>query len=125
MAAEKHVFADAQLRNEHEFLMNDVDAEIVSLVWGLNLDWPALPEHLPPVRFIKPGNDLHERRLSGAIFADQRMNLAGTHVEGDVVKHGDAAERLRYVLHSKAQVAISRQHLWCLRVQEGIFHFSL
>src|SRR6266851_8680422 len=110
MAAEKHVFADAQLRNEHEFLMNDVDAEIVSLVWGFNLDWLTLPEHLPPVRFIKPGNDLHERRLSGAVFADQSMNLAGTYVEGDVVKHNNTTERLRYVLHAQERFrALHRQ----------------
>src|SRR5258706_7994250 len=126
MPPEKDVFADAQLWNEHEFLMNDVDAEIVRLVRGFDLDWLALPEDLPPVCFIQPGDDLHERGLSGAVFADQSMNLSGPNVEGDVIKHDNTTKRLRYVLHAEEQARISRQYLWCLPVKRvfSIFHFS-
>src|SRR6266404_2741390 len=111
MPAEKHVFADAQLRNEHEFLMNDVDAELVSLVWGFDLDRLALPEDLPPVRFIQPGDDLHERGLSGAIFADQSMNLAWPHLEADIVEHPYTAKRLGDVLHAKERIRASRRQM--------------
>ncbi len=111
MPAEKNVFPDAQLRNEHEFLMNDVDAEIVSLVWGFDLDWPALPKHLPAVRLISPGDNLHERGLAGAVFADQCVHFARTHLEGHVVEYGDAAERLCDVLHPEERFSVLRRQL--------------
>ena len=111
MPAEKHILSDAQLRNEHEFLMDDVDAEIVSLVWGFDLDRLSLPEHLAPIGLIQPRDDLHERRLTGAVFADQGVNLAGPHLEADVVKHDDTAKRLGYVLHAKERFIFSRRQL--------------
>jgi len=110
MSPEKDVFADAQLRNEHEFLVNDVDAEIVSLVRGLDLDWLALPGQLPAIRLISPRDYLHERRLTGAVFANQCVYFARTHLEGYVVEHGDAAEGLCDVLHPEERFMIpSRQ----------------
>src|SRR2546430_2438360 len=99
MTAEKNVFADAQLRNEHEFLMNDVDTEIVSLVRGFDLDWPAPPKHLPAVRLVSPGDNLHECGLAGAVFADQGVHFARKHLEGHIVEYGHAAEGLRDVPH--------------------------
>ena len=39
--------------------------------------------------------DLHQRRLAGAVVADQRHHLAGMHVELDVGQRRDRAEMLR------------------------------
>ncbi len=111
MPAEKNVFAYAQLRNEHEFLMNDIDAEIVSLVRGLDLDGPALPKHLPAVRLISPGDNVHERGLTGAVFADQCVHFARTYLEGHVVEYGDAAEGLGDVLHPEERFRLLRRQL--------------
>src|SRR5437773_2230836 len=122
MPAEKHIFADAQLGNEHEFLMNDVDAQIVSLVRGFNFDWLALPEKLSPVCFIEPGSDLHERGFSGAILADQSMDLAGPHIETDVFKHGDTAKGLGDVVHSQERFRVLH-HQWCCPRPMGMFYF--
>src|SRR4030095_11498337 len=99
MAAEKNVFAYAQLRNEHEFLMNNIDAQIVSLVRGLDFDWLALPKHCSAVSPISPADNLHKRRLAGAVFTDQCVNFSRTHLAGYVVEYGDAAEGLCDVLH--------------------------
>src|SRR2546430_2771157 len=106
MPAKKNVFADAQLRNEHEFLMNDVDAEIVSLVRGLDLDGPALPGQLPVVCLICPGDNLHERGFTGAVFADQCVHFAWTHREGHVVEYGDAAEGFCDVLNPEERFRV-------------------
>src|SRR6266496_4030054 len=124
MTAEKNVFAYAQLRNEHEFLMNDIDAEIVSLVRGPDLDGPALPGHLPAVRLISPGDDLHERGFAGAVFTDQCVNFAQTHREGHVVEYGDAAEGLCDVLHPEERFRVLRRQLRCGQLLFSIFHFS-
>ena len=45
-------------------------------------------------RLVDPGEDLDERRLSGAVVAEQAQNLAAVDFERDVVKYVDRAERL-------------------------------
>ena len=40
------------------------------------------------------GEDLHQRRLAGAVLAHERVNLAGAEVEVDAVERGDAGEAL-------------------------------
>ena len=117
MPPEKDVFADAQLRNEHEFLMNYVDAEIVSLVRGLDLDGSALPGNLPAVCLIRPGGNLHERGFTGAVFADQCVNFARTHLEGHVIEYGDAAEGLCDVLHPEERFRVLRRQLFMASVK--------
>src|SRR3990172_1329283 len=99
MSSQKNVFADTQLGNEHEFLVDDVDAELMSLVRGLDLNWPALPKHSPAVCLITTRNNLHECGLAGAVLADQRVNLARTHIERHIVEYGNTAEGLCDVLH--------------------------
>src|SRR6185295_3908802 len=111
MTSEKDVFTDAQLRNKHQFLMNDVDPELVSLVWSFDFDRMALPKNLAPVRFIESSDDLHESGFAGSVLADQRVDLSGLHFETHVVKHGDAAERLGDVCHSQERLGIVHKSL--------------
>src|SRR5260221_14486265 len=40
-------------------------------------------------------DDVHQRRLAGAVFADQGVDLAGTHGQVDVVVGDHARPRLR------------------------------
>ena len=44
------------------------------------------------------GEDLQERRLAGAVLAEQAEHLAGPHVERHVVERGDADEALAEAL---------------------------
>src|SRR6185369_9322449 len=104
MTPQKNVFTDAQLWNQHQLLMNDVDPELVSLMRSFDFDRLALPKNLAPVSFIESGDDLHERRFTRAVFADQRVDLAGPHFEAHVVKHGDAGKRLGDVRHSQERL---------------------
>ena len=46
------------------------------------------------VRAVDAGEDLHQRRLAGAVLADQRVDLAGPEIEPGVVEGVDARERL-------------------------------
>jgi len=43
---------------------------------------------------VHPGDDLDQRRLAGAVVAEQTDDLPGPQREVDVVEHLDAAERL-------------------------------
>ena len=47
------------------------------------------------VRLVDAREDLHERRLAGAVLADQAVHLAATHVEVDAGQHAHAEEALR------------------------------
>ena len=51
------------------------------------------------VRRVHAGQGLHQRRLAGAVLADDRMDLAGLQVEVHTVEDLDADEALSYALH--------------------------
>ncbi len=46
------------------------------------------------VALVDAREDLHERRLAGAVLADEAVHLAGAKGEADAVQHGHAEERL-------------------------------
>ena len=56
------------------------------------VDRLALHEDLALVRLVEPVEDVHQRRLAGAVLAEQRVDLALAHVEVDVVVGDDARE---------------------------------
>ena len=62
------------------------------------LDRLAVHEHAPRGGLLHAGEDLHQRRLAGAVLADEDVDLAGVDVEGDVVEGGRAREDLGDVL---------------------------
>ena len=65
-------------------------------------DLLAVDAHGAGVARVDAGQDLHQRRLAGAVRAEQRHHLAGLDDEVDVVEHGDAAERLADAAHLEA-----------------------
>src|SRR5581483_5503441 len=50
---------------------------------------------------IKAANAFEERRLAGAVRADDAHQFAGGDVEGDAAVGGDAAEALRHAAYAK------------------------
>jgi hypothetical protein len=48
------------------------------------------------VRVVEPVEDAHERRLPGAVLAEQRVHLSVAQIEIDVVVREDAWKLLRY-----------------------------
>ena len=59
----------------------------------------ALDQDLALVRVVQPVEDVHQRRLAGAVLAEQRVHLAFAEVEADVVVRDDARKALRDVAH--------------------------
>ena len=57
---------------------------------------------LPCVARIDAGDDLAERRLAGAVLAEQRADLAGLDAHRHVVERPHAGEELRQVLDRRA-----------------------
>ena len=62
---------------------------------GAERDALAFDPDLALVRVVEPVEDVHERRLAGAVLAEERVHLAPAQVEVDVVVGEDAGEPLR------------------------------
>ena len=54
------------------------------------MDFTALPKHPAGIGFHDAGDNLHERGLTGAIFAEQEMDLARLNGEIAVPQSRDA-----------------------------------
>ncbi len=89
LVAEEDRLVDAQVLDEVELLVDRRDAareRLGRLTGGQRL---AVDEHLARRRLDHARDALDERRLAGAVRAEQAVDLAGAHVEVDAV------ERLR------------------------------
>ena len=58
-------------------------------------DGLAVEPDLALVGRVEPVEDAHQRRLAGAVLAEQRVDLAAAQVEVDAVVGDDGAEALR------------------------------
>ena len=84
LAAEEHVLHDVEVVAEREILVHDLDPEAGSVLRAVDVDLTALEEDLTAVRRVRARDALDERRLAGAVVADERHHLAGAHLEVDV-----------------------------------------
>ena len=94
LAAEVHVLDDVEVVAEREVLVDDLDARASPRPSGRG-SRPACPRRGPrPVHRVDPGDALDQRRLAGAVVADERHHLAVAHLEVDVGQRLHRAERL-------------------------------
>ena len=61
---------------------------------GRRIDGAAVEADLAGIGGVDAGEDLDQRRLAGAVLAEQRMHLAAPDVEVDVVERQRAGEAL-------------------------------
>ena len=80
--------------NEVELLVDDGDARRLGIAHAGEADVFAVDADRSLIVGIDAGQDLHQRRFAGAVFAHQRMDFAGPELEADVAKRCDAAETL-------------------------------
>ena len=62
------------------------------------MDFLALEPEGAGVRRVDAGDDLHQRRLAGAVLAHQRVDVAALEAERDVVERQHAGKGLADVL---------------------------
>ena len=99
LVAEQDVLRHRQDRDEHEVLVDHADAAPDGVIRAVDLDGLAVEQDLALVRHGQAVEDVHERRLAGAVLAEQRVDLAGPHVERDAVVGDDAGIALRDPAH--------------------------
>ena len=90
--------------------MDRRDAEIVGLFGAVQLNRPAIPDELARRSGKSAGEYFDQRRLAGAVGAEQAVNLARRDVEIDAAQ-GDrtAAEGLADIAHLQKRRVVSHR----------------
>ena len=95
LAAEVHVLDDVEVVAEREILVDDLDPELRRVLRAVDVDRVAVEHDLAAVRCMDAGDALDQRRLAGAVVADEGHDLTGPDLELDVRERLDGAEALR------------------------------
>ena len=94
LPAEEHVGGGVEVRRQGEVLVHGLDAQAVGVERRVERHRLAVEEDLPVVGGMDPRQHLDERRLAGAVVADQRRHRAGVDDEVGALQGVDRAERL-------------------------------
>src|SRR6202042_1864805 len=85
LASEKDILRDGKVRKHFLILINDRDARLARRTWRERMVTLAANLDFSRVRRMRAGDDLHQSRLAGTVLADERMDLALSDKEIDVV----------------------------------------
>src|SRR6185437_6957014 len=121
-APHEHVAPDRLLLAERPLLVDRLDAERPRPRYRPVIDPLAVEIDLTAgVGLVEAHQGLDQRRLAGAIVAEETYDLARHHLEIDAVERTDLAERLGDVPQ------LDDRHLFgdCLRLQSCLSHFPL
>ena len=81
LAAGKNILGDVEVGEEAQFLVNGGDAAPGGLARVGQAHHFTVQADLTPVRLVHPGDDFHQGRFPGPVFAQQRVHLARAQVE--------------------------------------------
>ena len=99
LLAEQDVLGNREDGDEHEVLMDHVDPARDCVRRAGDRRLPAVEQDYSLVRSGKAVEDIHQRRLAGAVLAEQRVDLAWPDLEVDVIVGDDARVALRDAAH--------------------------
>ncbi len=94
LASEVHVLDDVEVVAEREVLVDDLDPEASGVLGAVDGDGLAFEEDLALVVAVDACHALDQRRLAGAVVADERHHLSRAGLEVDVGQRLHGAERL-------------------------------
>ena len=95
VAAEEDVLGDAERAGGGELLVDEADAEVLAFAHRGERGGAAVEGDLAGRGREGAGDDVDQRRLAGAVLADEADDLARRDAEVDAVQHGHVAEALR------------------------------
>ena len=94
LVTDEDVLGDVEIGKQQRLLIDRGDAKSLRLGGAANRDRPAGQKHLAAIRLMDAGHDLDQRRLAGAVLAEQGVNLAGVKRERDVFERLGGVETL-------------------------------
>src|ERR1700674_447442 len=80
---------------------------------------PAVQQDLPVVGSIEAVEDVHQGRLAGAVFAEERMHFAPPDVEVDTVVREDSGELLADSTHLEDELVRHRSAILTRRTKRA------
>src|SRR5205823_3970685 len=99
LAVQEDVLRDVERRHEREELEHRLDSVLAGLGRALEGALDAVHDDLPRVRAQRPRDDVDERRLAGAVVADEADHLALVDRDADAAQGAYGAEALDDVAH--------------------------
>ena len=100
VVAEHDVLRDRERADEAEVLVHHADAFVQRVARRVEVHRLAVEEDLALVRPVEARQDVGERRLAGAVLAEQRVHLARGRLEVHVLVGDDAGKPLRDPVHA-------------------------
>ena len=97
LAAEIEVGGGVDIVGERQRLVDRLDAVSLGVARIADVGLLAVDEDVAGIALVGAGQDLDQRRLAGAVVAEQPDHLAGVEIDAGVVDGLDAAERDREV----------------------------
>ena len=91
LAAHEDVVANAEIRSQAQFLVDDRDAAVARVRGGGKGNEIAVENDLAGCRSHHAGQYLHQRRLARAILSEQGRDLAAMNVEVDAFERMNTA----------------------------------
>ena len=73
---EDHIFEHRETLHEHEVLVDHADARGDRILRRTDVDAPAADQDFAGIGTVEPVDDVHQRRLARAIFADEAVDAA-------------------------------------------------
>ena len=105
LRGEHDVLGHRHHRDEHEVLVHHPDSVLDRGLGRAQVDRSAVEQDPPLVRRVEPVEDVHQRRLAGAVLPEERVHFARQQIEVDVVVGEHSREPLRDPLERED---------WCL-----------
>ena len=97
--AHQDIFHDGHGTDQRQLLIDHADAEVPRDRRACNFDLFPFPIDAACIRCQRAGENLHERRLTGAVFAEQHMDFAFFNSEADILQGMRRTERLSDAFH--------------------------
>src|SRR6185436_543376 len=100
-ASEENIFTYGHFPDEGEFLVDNRNARLFSVAHSAELLRAAFDEDLTTILrvWVDAAEDLHQGRLTSAVFPDQRMHLTLLQIQTDAIKRTNTREGLGDVAH--------------------------
>ena len=96
VARHHEVLGHRHARYQREVLVDHADAERVGVVRRADVSLAAADHDAAGIGLVVADQALHQRALAGAVLAQQRVEAARRHLQGDGVQGGERAEALRH-----------------------------
>ena len=110
---QEDVLGDREVRDEVQLLVDDADPEVAGVARAANLDGLTIEADLAGVLAVRAAEDLHQRRLPGAVLAEQHVDVAGVKRQVDVVERDDAGKHLPDAAHLEhGRTIATAQRTW-------------